>query len=99
MGKSVGKSAPNQGLCERPCRAATIRACGSEPSRPMTCAAGSSAVLAKTGGVCARCGSTRNVSAHHITGLRDAGANDPSNGVPLCSRRHAKVETARRAGR
>jgi predicted restriction endonuclease len=49
-------------------------------------------VLAKTGWRCALCGSTPNVQAHHVRGLRVGGSNDPANGIPLCARCHAKVE-------
>jgi hypothetical protein len=53
-------------------------------------------VLAKTGGRCARCGSTRKVSAHHRIGMGNGGDDDPRNGEPLCSRCHAKEEARRR---
>ena len=49
-------------------------------------------VLATTGGRCARCGSTRKVTAHRVLGLADGGDNDLAGGLPLCSRCHAKVE-------
>jgi hypothetical protein len=50
-------------------------------------------VLAKTGGRCARCGSTRNVEAHHLDPIRQGGdPTDASRGVPLCAKCHRKVE-------
>lgn len=48
------------------------------------------------GGRCVRCRSSRNVQPHHVVGLRDGGDNHPAGGLPLCGRRHGKLEAARR---
>lgn len=54
------------------------------------------ATLAKTGGRCYLCGSTRIVEAHHVIGLREGGSNEgEANGLPLCKRCHAKLERQR----
>lgn len=43
--------------------------------------------LARTGGVCARCGSREAVEAHHVRLLSEGG--EPRGvGVPLCARCH-----------
>jgi predicted restriction endonuclease len=44
----------------------------------------------------ARCDVTgaENLHAHHITGLRVGGTNDPANGVALCRPHHGRVEAA-----
>jgi 5-methylcytosine-specific restriction endonuclease McrA len=56
--------------------------------------------LAKTGGACARCGSTLNVHAHHVIGLAEGGTNDAAvNGQPLCEPCHIDVERVRRSTR
>ena len=51
--------------------------------------------LALTGGRCARCGSTRNVQAHHVTPVVEGGAADVV-GVPLCARCHGREDAERR---
>lgn len=44
------------------------------------------AVLAKTGGACARCGSRKRVHAHHMRRRsKDPGVHDPKFGAPMCS--------------
>jgi 5-methylcytosine-specific restriction endonuclease McrA len=56
------------------------------------------AVLAKTGGRCAICGSTDRVVAHHVIGLAEGGSNDPeANGLALCEAHHDELERRRRA--
>jgi 5-methylcytosine-specific restriction endonuclease McrA len=55
------------------------------------------AVLARTGGRCAVCGSSEGVEAHHRRPLADGGGNDPANGVALCRRHHREAEAALRA--
>jgi predicted restriction endonuclease len=46
------------------------------------------AVLAKTGGRCAVCGSTDSVEAHHVVPLASGGSNHPANGIALCRKHH-----------
>jgi predicted restriction endonuclease len=53
-------------------------------------------VKASTGGRCARCGSTREVEAHHVRPLAAAGSNDPANGLALCRPSHDAAHRTQR---
>lgn len=56
------------------------------------------AVLAKAGYRCevvvdgVRCTATLHLEAHHVTGLREGGTNDPANGRAVCRRHHRMLE-------
>ena len=45
---------------------------------------GNQALIKAAGGKCQRCGSTENLTAHHIIPLSDGGTNEPENIQILC---------------
>jgi 5-methylcytosine-specific restriction endonuclease McrA len=47
----------------------------------------------RDGNQCVNCGSSRNLSVHHILASRDGGNNDSTNLITLCSSCHRQLET------
>jgi 5-methylcytosine-specific restriction endonuclease McrA len=49
------------------------------------------AVKQRDGYQCQRCGSTRQLEAHHIVPISAGGSDDPANGITLCKDCHRAV--------